>query len=436
MKLLNSSLLITYVIFTVLSLSGCFDEPNGESYKPDYDIFLSVEEVSCLSASLRLTVLGDSAGLKEYSITRNNVEICRDSLYGNDTLIIDAGLEVNSSYSYRAYILTGNTVIDSSDEVLVHTLSTTSHDFVWEIDTLGGNPSTLHDVAIIDENDIWAVGDIRAAGGPYNAAHWNGEKWELIKIPVDDFGSIGTYPLRTICAFSKDEIYFNAGAALVKWDGNSFSQEAFFMASIDDPYYGPINSMWGNSIRDFYSVGDKGYIVHYNGTTWKRMNSGTDIDLRDISGIGEHVFVVGRNYSGENIVIELRNGQWETLFQPDYPKEKITAVDVYDEIVYFITDSGILKYNPKKNQSSFDEVLGIKNWLYRYIDVQNINDIFLLSGDGRTLHFNGVSWHESKQIDLPDIVFYLGNLGFKNDLVIAVGSLSHGGAIIAKGRRY
>jgi hypothetical protein len=166
------------------------------------------------------------------------------------------------------------------------------------------------------------------------------------------------------------------------------------------------------------------------------MNSGTDIDLRDIAGIGENVFVVGRNYSGENIVIELKNGKWETLFQPDYPKEEVTAVDVYDGIVYFITDSGILKYNPENNQSSFEEVLEIKNWYYRYIEVQNVNDIFLLSGDGRTLHFNGISWHESKQIDLPDIVFYLGNLGFKNDLVIAVGSLSHGGAIIAKGRRF
>jgi len=39
-------------------------------------------------------------------------------------------------------------------------MDTTSHNFIWEIDTLGIGGSYLNDVAIIDENNIWVVGNI------------------------------------------------------------------------------------------------------------------------------------------------------------------------------------------------------------------------------------------------------------------------------------
>lgn len=72
---------------------------------------------------------------------------------------------------------------DSSDCCL----DTTSHNFVWEIDTLGSYGSYLMDVVIIDENDVWAVGQIKSgydttiSGNDtfytpikYNAVHWDG----------------------------------------------------------------------------------------------------------------------------------------------------------------------------------------------------------------------------------------------------------------------
>jgi hypothetical protein len=40
---------------------------------------------------------------------------------------------------------------------------TTSHNFTWRLDTLGTNWSILLDVAIVNENDIWAVGEIHTA---------------------------------------------------------------------------------------------------------------------------------------------------------------------------------------------------------------------------------------------------------------------------------
>ncbi|NOX65840.1 MAG: hypothetical protein GXO85_08580 [Chlorobi bacterium] len=74
-------------------------------------------------------------------------------------------------------------------------MDTTSHNFAWETYTFGGvnGSSYLKDVAIINENNIWAVGEIHTeetdqfdSNGvwvkPYNAIHWDGSTWELKRI--------------------------------------------------------------------------------------------------------------------------------------------------------------------------------------------------------------------------------------------------------------
>ena len=85
-------------------------------------------------------------------------------------------------------ILSNHTDIQS-EAVTVTTMDTTSHNFTWQTFTFGGQggSSTLFDVAIINENDIWAVGEMYvydSTGAPvlYNAVHWDGSKWELKRI--------------------------------------------------------------------------------------------------------------------------------------------------------------------------------------------------------------------------------------------------------------
>jgi hypothetical protein len=68
---------------------------------------------------------------------------------------------------------------------------TSSHNFVWYIDTLGGILSTVNDVYCVSENDAWAVGyfyyrDPETGKTDWNrnanAAHWDGEKWTMHRI--------------------------------------------------------------------------------------------------------------------------------------------------------------------------------------------------------------------------------------------------------------
>lgn len=422
-----------------------------EEVDPTYSIFLSVEETSCQSISLHLTIpkVSDS---QRFMIKRNGMEITRGTIIEEDTLISDDSLSVNTPYRYRAYIMSGNSVKDSSEEIATMTMDTTSSDFVWDIDTIGVNISDFYDVSIINENNIWAVGEISTGKWDsliidadtfltpinYNAAKWNGSNWEMIRIcpPMQP----ATYPHRALYIFSPENIWSCTSAG---YHYNGLEWTVYGSRNSTWNFNGYVQSIWGNSSSDIYFVGDSGSIVYYDGTTFTKMNSGTDLLLRDIAGSGRHVFVIGWNYSGESGILSLENGQWQILYEEDNPKQGYyTAVDVYGDIAYFITNTGILRYNFQKKVFIFEEVKPIKNWTYRYIEVQNTNDILLLSGDGRILHFNGIHWKEIRELDYDhtSALFYQGNLAFKNNLAVVAGELYTDGwrarAMVARGTRY
>ena len=159
-----------------------------------------------------------------YTVKRDTALIFKGKLNKNDTLLYDNGLKPNENYKYTAYAeLNGERSPAVSAEIV--TMDTTSHDFSWTTYEFGGQggSSAFYDVAIIDENDIWAVGEIYTKDtytydslgnwiDPYNAAHWDGEKWELRWINGN--GS----KIDIILAFGKNDIWFEG---LLHWDGTN-----------------------------------------------------------------------------------------------------------------------------------------------------------------------------------------------------------------------
>jgi hypothetical protein len=73
-------------------------------------------------------------------------------------------------------------------------MDTTSHNFTWQIDTLGdGGGSVLYDVAIINNTLAYTVGEIykRDSVGnwdplPSGLALWNGRSWSSRKVANED----------------------------------------------------------------------------------------------------------------------------------------------------------------------------------------------------------------------------------------------------------
>lgn len=68
--------------------------------------------------------------------------------------------------------------------------------------------------------------------------------------------------------FGKPQIVFGAG-----WEW----QNPF-------PCGNGIIGIWGSSGTDVFAVGWNGTIIHYDGSSWSSMNSGTIYDLHDIWG--------------------------------------------------------------------------------------------------------------------------------------------------------
>ena len=165
-------------------------------------------------------------------------------------------------------------------------MDTTSHDFTfqsWTFGTIGS--SVLYDVAIINENNIWAVGEIMIADTSingyttYNAVHWDGSEWTLHKLyfyTIPGQQDTGVYEARSILAFDENNIWITSGSQITKWNGIRQTNRH------SSPVY--VNKLWGTDNNNIYAVGYNGQIAHYNGTNWQRIESGTTLNINDIWG--------------------------------------------------------------------------------------------------------------------------------------------------------
>lgn len=106
----------------------------------------------------------------------------------SDTLLYIDSLLPNKNYMFKAVSFYNPEDGVNSNKINTTTLDTTSNNFSWQSWSFGSYSATsLYDVAIINENDIWAVGEILIADSVgtgytvYNAVHWDGQSWELKK---------------------------------------------------------------------------------------------------------------------------------------------------------------------------------------------------------------------------------------------------------------
>ncbi|MBC8175333.1 MAG: hypothetical protein H8E82_06750, partial [Candidatus Marinimicrobia bacterium] len=270
--------LVTFLMlnFAFLVFTACPDTP--DEYERDTTIYLELESTGIFTANLRVGVI-DTTDVWIFGLSRNDSIILTSNVTAPDTIVKDVGLKPATEYIYRAYFMEDGIAVDSSLEVTAITEDTTSHNFVWEIDTLGEYGSYLKDVAIIDENNVWVVGDIQEDGGPYGVAIWDLEQWSLKKLETE---TSNVRP-RGIWAFSDNNIWFASGS-IYHWDGNETTLEWLRDIGTGET----VEKIWASSQSNIFFVGNEGTIVHYDGSGFERMESGTDTPLRDIWGLDKN----------------------------------------------------------------------------------------------------------------------------------------------------
>ena len=327
------------------------------------------------------------------------------------------------------------------DDSMECCLETTSHDFIWEVDTLGhGTYSVLFDVDIINENDIWVVGNIEIEDSSgeetdYNVAHWDGNDWELIQARDNIFNIYSL--ISSIKYFSPINIWIGINNPL-HWNGVEWENMGY-----EAPPVGWINSIWGDSPDNIYFAGSHGKVSYYNGSTFEVYDSGLGIPFTDISGNGDHVFVLGLNSQAQSVVFEKKNDEWSELFYLDHYEIDIEneqfglleSLEVLEDTVYIACSPGLIKYNYNTEEYNFDTSI---NYTYRWVDVtgNHPNDILYVNNGRITAHYNG----EDTFYDflLKYQIDDMGILGAKmnGNTAVIVGYNSIGpGALIARGQR-
>jgi hypothetical protein len=95
-----------------------------------------------------------------------------------------------------------------------------------------------------------------------------------------------------------------------------FSAEWEWQNPPSEGYY--LRGIWGSSGTDIFAVGCDGGILHYDGSTWSPMSSGTTACLMDVWGSSStDVFAVGSYYDGDgswvSATLHYDGSTWSTM---------------------------------------------------------------------------------------------------------------------------
>jgi hypothetical protein len=435
--------LVLFIALLALVAHSCKELPTQT--EPPVALALSLIDSTCTDLELKLSAQPRAQRIVVERLAQPQPVIIFDAVLNTpDTMILDKGLLPNTTYTYRAYRLANNTKRDTSRALHARTMDTTSHDWAWTMQTFGVASSQLDDVAIVNDTLAYAVGKIYLNDSlgqldytPYNLAIWNGQRWRFERVYWTFQGNQGVSHLTAIMAFSSNDIWVG-GTVPYHWNGISWRAE-LGMVGIFASW---INKIWGRSSSDLYIVGNNGNIAHYNGSSWRRVESGTSLDIYDVYGDGEEVLAVAADaFSGiqGSKLIRLNGDQPATLLSP----QSLSTATLNG--LWFMSNRrylgvGSRNFEKRRRDGQEWEAVSVSslgnNWTIR-VTGQAINDLFITATSSQILHFNGVSWRNF-QNHLPDGEKWFRGIKVKHNLVIAVGidvSSPSTRAVVAIGRR-
>ena len=384
--ILSLSLLLILSLFLLANTRDQLGDVNNDGFINVQDIVLVVD-----------IILNDDIEYGEYELWASDV---------ND----DDATDISDIVIIVVWILDPPEITDCpeyyspcTEDTTECCLDTTSHEFDYFIDTLGIYYSWINDVTIIDDNDVWAACFIKIADSSsstgytrYNAAHWDGDEWELLRIFPPPFYFA---ELKSIFVTNSSEIWVGGTAPMSNMNDEWIAHSQFPTAET-----GWINDIWGTSSNNIYFAGSYGAIVHYDGSEFTLMETPTDVPLYRIHGSidGDKVFAVGWSiYTGQNVIYRLDDGSWDLFYSVYniYPGNDdygyvYTAYQLNDT-TYFSSIAGLWKYNHLQETSILIPAndIFVENDTYSNIIVNSPSDIFLVGSHQNITHFNGSTWY-------------------------------------------
>jgi len=424
----------TLLIIATLLIQSCNKptEPAKES------ISVTVEDVSCTEAWLRISD-NNYSGNVTVVVKRDDTDALTINLNNADTIVVDDGLLPNKAYTFKAVKMMGSNVIEASKPVTAVTLDTTSHNFTWQTFEFGQHSSSvLYDVAIIDENNIWAVGEIYMKDSlgnydhnAYNAVHWDGSEWNLKRIyfpTVCGSTSVTAYPAKAIFAFDDGQIWISSSGDKIARLQNGVQLDKYCLPPNVSM---SINKLWGSSPNDLYAVGNGGNIAHWNGSSWKKIESGTNLNIVGIWGDfnpksleTEIICIAGESIPGIQFKMFKLNKNGTSNIKTDGIEQLASTCWFIAGKKYYVAGEGI-KYTYMLNTPWKSEKNVNPDDFGRRIKGQTLIDIFTAGIYGLISHYNGYSWKHYTGSEVPYFQGWYGSVDTKGNTIVTVGHIQY-----------
>src|SRR5574338_1708294 len=375
MKLILVSVLVLVVLFLSFSCNEGYDFSQAS-------LGLGLRDYSCTEAWIEVQI-GSNDKTADIYIKKNDEIIKTIRIAQSDSLFYFDSLQPNTAYKFDAVTYEDGKEV-KSNPVTFTTLDTTSHSFTWQTFEFGQHSSSiLYDVAIIDENNIWAVGEIYmndSLGNPdptcYNAVHWNGQNWQLKKIKTNACGGVDYPPIKTSFAFSTNDILFaHTDGSITYFNGVGFINDCSLITQLN----GSVNKIWGVSENDFYVVSGNGFIACFKNGSWTKIESGTKTNINDIWGVidqsnnqqmvyGAVSFVA---QAGDQKILKIQNNKVDSLYWNT--GRRVHTVWSYNNRYLYAAGGGIFE----NRRGYWNEITEVPLYYSRNIRGIDNNNIFV-----------------------------------------------------------
>src|SRR5690242_13730222 len=100
-----------------------------------------------------------------------------------------------------------------------------------------------------------------------------------------------------------------------------------------------MRDVWGTSPSDVFAVGDNGTILHFDGSAWNRMVSGTSASLTKVWGASSTEVYAS---SPDNAILRYNGSMWSPLtIPPPPPHGAMTVAWATSAIALYSTNGGV-----------------------------------------------------------------------------------------------
>ena len=237
-----------------------------------------------------------------------------------------------------------------------------------------GSPTTsqLNGVWGSGPNDIYVVGQPSSDSGKPTVLHWNGSVWATLDMEAD------WNPLCAVWGSGPNDVYIvGDNGWITHFDGSAWTR-------VQLPWNSWLRGVWGSSASDVWVTGD-GEICRNQGSGWVQVQG----------GLNGAIYVWG---SGPNNVFFVGGGGAIYHFDGSTlsPMTSNTTADLYavwgsgPNDVYAVGAGGVILHYDGTAWSAISEVPPSGD-LYG-VGGNSASDVYAVGAGGTILHFDGNSW--------------------------------------------